>query len=46
MLAFAVAVWFLSSDTVQVAVIEPDGAPVESKLAVVPLPLRVPPEAE
>jgi hypothetical protein len=44
-LAFAVAVWPLSSDTLQVICTGPLGAPVDEYVAVVPLPLIVPAEA-
>jgi hypothetical protein len=43
--ALAVAVWPLSSDTLQVICAGPAEAPVEEYVAVVPLPLIVPLEA-
>jgi hypothetical protein len=42
----AVAVWLLSSFTVQVIPTEPVGAPTEEKFAVAPLPLIEPAVAE
>jgi hypothetical protein len=45
-LVFAVAVWPLSSDTLQVIPVVPVGAPVEEKTAVLPLPLPCPAAAE
>jgi hypothetical protein len=45
-LVLALAVWFLSSATLQVIPTGPVGAPVEEKVAVVPLPLIVPAAAE
>jgi hypothetical protein len=41
----AVAVCPLSSETLQVICVIPAGAPVEEYVAVVPVPLIVPPEA-
>ena len=44
-LVFALAVWPLSSDTLQVIPTAPVGAPAEEYSAVVPLPVTVPAEA-
>jgi hypothetical protein len=41
-LVLAVAIWPLSSDTLQVMPVAPVGAPVEVKVAVVPVPLMAP----
>ncbi len=39
---FAVAVWFLSSETLHVMPTAPVGAPAEEYSAVVPVPVTVP----
>ena len=45
-LVLAVAVWFLSSDTLQVIVTVPAGAPAELNVAVASVPVTVPAAAE
>ena len=45
-LVLAMAVWPLSSDTLQVIGVTPVGAPVEEKDALLPVPLIDPAEAE